>query len=315
MTQRKQDILDLAHDLPLGLALSCWRGLRMLHPSEWEPGRLSGPDEPNLCIFVDRRYQRLQVQWESLSRPPDLERMYDELRTVQKHPAGPLRGVPGWRGLRRQEPEGVVVHAGRFFPDRRTFVQAVVVWPDGRDRDLERQVLCGISPAPPGELELWQALGLSALVPSDLALTGAESPVGRVSWRFRRRRDRLELLVERLALAGGWLKGDLEGYLAAQQPEGCKIREKAQPFLPGHEVLSSVSRPFEPLHRAVRLGLHRRDLAWVCPAQQRLYHVACWQRGARAPAMPENLAVRCCRTVEPGRLAADAACLAAEAGA
>lgn len=283
-----------------GFTHTCWRGIRFSHPAEWEPAILSGPKEPGRCTLVDRRFQRMQLHWEILKQPPDLRAMYGQLRrSHSEHPVAGLTGVAGWTGLVRKEPQGHVVHAGRYFQDSSCLVQAVFVSPGGRDSELERNVLQSIAPQAASDPALWQALGLTVHVPAAFELTSAKHLVGRVEWEFRRSaRPAAVLTVERMGMLGFWLKQTLGEWLAAEQPKGFRIVRESPVSCGGHDGYEVVSWRAGVLAGLVGRGEHRLDRAWRCPGQARVYRLACQRRAPGEIDWPAGLEVHCCRRVK-----------------
>ena len=285
-----------------GFSRTCWRGIRIAHPSDWEPAYLSRLNEPMQCRFVDRRFERLQVTWQVLPREPDLPEMYRRLaRHEGRKPSPALKGVPEWTGLVRHEGAGAVVHAGRFFRPGRWLVQVVMVWPEARDRELERAVFEGISPQPAGQVRDWEALGLSAAVPADFDLTEAGSKVGKVAWDFKRPKRRWAgLSIERLAMPEAWLKGPLGEWLAGEIPPGFRPRRETPVDCGGQGGTEIYSRRASPVTFLLRTGMSRLDRAWLCRNEARVYRVAYWDRAAGQIDWPAGLEVHCCQGVRLG---------------
>ena len=279
----------------------CWRGIRLCHPTEWEPALLSGPEKDPCCILVDRRYQRLQLQWQRLARPPDLERMFRDLQSKdEQRRSAWLSGVGGWTGLVREDEKGTLVRAGRFFEDANLLVQAVLPWPGARDRRLERAVLDSVRPLEQGETVLWKALGLWARVPAEYELSSSASPVGRVTWEFRRAgRPRAGLRIERIAMSRYWLKGSLEEWLAGQVPAEFRVLRQVGADSAGHGGWELLARRRGLRNRLTETGVYRIERAWSCPEQDRVYRLSFESHCSGRIDWPEGLEVRCCRVVRP----------------
>ena len=275
----------------------CWRGLRLWHPADWEPATLSGPKESARCILVDRRVQRLQADWQTLRRPPDLKAMFEGLR--HRRPEAPtvdLAGVPGWAGLVRKESDKTIVLAGRYFADAACLVQAVLSWPGKRDPRIERTVLGSVAPLPQGQTQPWQALGIVAEVPEGFELQRASSRVGHVAWEFGRPgRGSAGLSLERIAMLGEWLKVPVGEWLAGQVPAGFKRLRQLRVPCAGHQGEEVHSQRGSALTGVAGRRVYRLDRAWVCPTDERLYRLAYWQRSAGELEMPSSLRLYCCR--------------------
>jgi len=163
---------------PPGFCRTCWRGMALVHPDDWEPAALSGPKESPKCILVDRRHERLELTWQQIPRQPDLAKMY-ELRgkAEQAWPTKRLTGVPGWAGLVRTEDDRIVVEAGRYFSQEDCLAQAVLFWRGGRDVQLERTVLTSVAPQGQRKPALWPAAALRAELPAESELTSTATRV------------------------------------------------------------------------------------------------------------------------------------------
>ena len=106
---------------------TCWRGMWIQHPTEWELSHASRLDQPGQCTFTDPAYQRLDVRWRPLTYVPNLQLM---LTRYRKHESRDdetelidLTGAPPeWLGVVRRTPQAWIVHAGRFFREARLLV-------------------------------------------------------------------------------------------------------------------------------------------------------------------------------------------------
>ncbi len=284
-----------------GFSQTCWRGICFCHPREWEPAILSGLNEPARCTLVDRRYQRMQLHWEVHNRPPDLARMYEQLRQTHHAPDRPVRpldGSGGWTGLIRSEAGGHIVHAGKYFDDTRCLVQVVFTWPGGRERRLEGAILQSIRPQPDADPAPWEALGLRALVPAAFRLVSADHQVGRIRWEFRRSgRPAAGLTLERIGMRRYWLKASPAEWLVSQQPKGSSISRHGPVDCAGHDGTEVVSRKGGLLAALAGRTEHQLDRAWVCPTQERVYRLTYRQRSGSELDWPEGVEVHCCRRV------------------
>jgi hypothetical protein len=286
-------------DLPQGFGRTCWRGMEMGHPTEWEPGFLSGLGRPGRCVFVDRRYQRLEVQWRRVARGPDLRQMYQRVaKSYGGRPSSLLVGAAGWEGMVRREENGSIVHAGKYFAPVRWLVQVVLVWPGKRQRPVELAVLRSIAPQGRADPLRWQALGLRADVPAAYELIDYRAEVGRVRWDFERSgRVRAGLMLERIAMGRYWLKRPLAEWLKTQLPGRVKALATTPAECGGHGGAAVHSRSRNLPRRALGLALRRVDVAWSCPNEDRVYRVGVWQRTRRALDWPATLTVHCCQPV------------------
>jgi hypothetical protein len=275
------------------------------HPVDWEVSFASARDKPGRLAFSDRYYQRLDVRWRPVRYPPNLDKMVEVYQT-HKHPGSTIHEVPHapepWRALARKTASAWVVHAGRFFRERRWLVEATVVWPNRRDKKLETAIWDAMDCEPPdAEIGRWRAMGLAVDAPADWDLVRYGSSVGRVQWEFepvQRPRGRV-LKIERLAMPETWLETHPRQWLADQLPANSRILRSSQDRWGDHvtEELITTSRITIAWSLVGRRRL-RMDTMWQCPREGRLYHVM-QSLPSRQDAidLPTGFDVHCCRTV------------------
>jgi len=275
------------------------------HPASWELSSASAFDEPGRCAFSDRLYQRLDVRWRPLKYVPNLEIMLKKHRRKESRDdevkLSDLTGAPEpWRGVVRQGQQATIVNAGAFFRDSRLLVEAAIVWPEQRDRELEDAMLAAIHPQE-GDCELrrWQAMGISMSVRKDRQLREAILQVGKISWMFQNdpRRDKATLTVQRLAMPDAWLNTSLLDWLATSVPDGHKVVRQDPVTVNSHRGHQIISRRSLGLLSAIR-GRHEMllSMAWLCPTENRVYRVEVAETSRQEEiALPEDLSVTCCR--------------------
>lgn len=271
------------------------------HPADWELAVASGLNEPGQCIFADRYYHRLNLQWKPVTYVPNLELMltrYHRRNESDKSKIIEINDLPkDWQGLGRQSDQGMVVHAGRFFREQRILVEAAIIWPESRDIPLEKRVLSSIRPLPhTGPTQRWQAMGIDAQVPWEYDLQYSKSAVGKVTWGFKAGKKGPELLIERLALPGNWLTEGLEQWLESTVESGFKRISRQERSFNGHEASCQISQGWtHPINRLRGRRLLRQDLAWRCGVEDRVYRLSFMQvTPEQEPALPSALAIRCC---------------------
>ncbi len=287
------------------LERTCWRGLAVGHPRDWELSLASGADEPGRCSFSDRYQERLRVEWHVLQRVPDLDGMLHKYRhrmekkdsdvVVHEMPHAP----EPWVGVTRRTPEGWITNAGRLFRQRRWLVEVTFLWSGGPDAGTEAAVLESIdTESEDVPARRWHALGLRVAAPRGYDLATASTQVGRVRWEFlppRGERDGA-ITVERLAMPDMWLKRPLRDWLAGELPPHARtVRQDAVACAPhGAEQIISTSR-ITPLLSLLGIRRLRVDRAWRCPIEDRIYHMsyAVRSRGELIE-LPDGLEVQCC---------------------
>jgi hypothetical protein len=285
-----------------------WRGIVVDHPSQWELSLACGLDEPAHIAFADRLFTRLDITWRPLTYVPNLDLLiekYRQRKTTRKDEVAfkPLTNAgKEWRGVVRHADKGTFMHAARFFAPQRWLVEATIVWPKRRQEKVERDILDSIEAWPVDEPRRhWRALGMDVVIGREMELLTNDPKVGRVSWTFGARRKKghpPQLLVERLAMVGHWMpaEGGLEDWLIKSLPEKSTVLEKNSITFnshPAQRLLSDKKIGTLPSLRGLRQ--QRLDIAWICPVDGRLYHLAYTQdRRDRNVEMREGFAVDCC---------------------
>lgn len=287
---------------------TCWRGMEIGHPADWELSLASSQDSPGRCSFSDRHYQRLDVQWRPLTYVPDMDRMLEKHRThkgkkTEFRSAGNLPSA--WRGLVCKIDGAWVLHAGRYFAERRLLAEVTMLWPGKRDKAVEQSILGAMSAQDTcAATQRWRASGIDATVGSEWDLVTCTSKVGRVSWEFRPRKKMGHprgsvLTIERIAAPAYWLDEPLAEWLEGLLPERSRTINRGPMQFNSHpgERLTSSTRLaiFSSLRGIRRLRL---DIGWQCPTEDRVYHVS-YARPSREDdlTLPEHFEVRCCEPV------------------
>ncbi len=289
------------------LEQTCWRGVQVEHPADWELSRASGLGKPGKLVFSDRFYQRITVTWKSMKYLPDTEMVLKPHRLTKKGEdieVANLQDAPEpWKGVVRGAPEHTITHAGRFYKDRRLLVEVTFAWPGERDCELEREIIASIDLQPQpqeDETRQWRASGMDLDIDRDYELQSSSTKVGRVKWTFKKDPDaKRSVVVERFAMPDTWLKGSVRDWLVRELPLG---------FKPIRQDFHSVNR-----HSGEFLVSHKKagfiaslcgkaevssSTAWICPAENRLYRVTvCDVTTDIELPWPDGLEVRCCKPI------------------
>lgn len=249
------------------------------------------------------------MQWRPLSYVPNLRRAIGKRESAQGG-ALELNGLPsGWQGVLSGEGERAVTHVGRFFEHQKTLAEIVLVWPLGRDTQLERRVLGSVLPVPVREGTIrWDAMGIGADLPDQYSMTGFRAEPAHSEWTFKGR-DGVTVTIARLGMPKYWLKVPLADWLAEQAPRGWCAAPAGRTTMNGHEAWDiSTHGPTQGIDRLLGRRTVAREIAWHCPAEDRVYRVRYHAviRGATV-AMPVGLKVDCCRPLPVGGVGIEAA--------
>jgi hypothetical protein len=194
-----------------------------------------------------------------------------------------------------------VTHAGRYFDSENLFLEIILLWPESRDRVLERRILESAGPPVRGGRPLrWKAMGMDVEIGPEFGMNAFESTSGRTVWTFvASGSPAKELTVRRLGMPGMWMKPSLSGWLARQAGPANRASAPVRSIINGHDgaVAQSGAR-LEGLARFGSRRLWRLDQAWLCPGEAHAYHVTycCADREQPPDAMPPGVAVNCCRS-------------------
>ncbi len=281
---------------------TCWRGLELSHPADWELAVLCGPGEPGRLTFADRRYQRLDIRWMKLDYRPNLKLMLDKYRQQeekQKIKVEPF-STAQWQCVMRTSENGQVVHAGKFLETQRLLVEATIIWPDRRDKSVENAILSSVCFHEQEVSSLWQAMGLAVTAPVGFELSGVSAKVGRIRWEFKSSDKRgPQLGVEQLAMPEYWLESPLRDWLAEELPDGFEANHQEPITINTHSAQKIQSRRRINALSAMRWRRQlRTDVAWHCPSENRIYHTWITQASRQEHIeLPDEFRVRCCSPV------------------
>ncbi len=278
-----------------------WRGLEVDHPETWELIRASPIGQDPEIALADRRYERLTLGWRWLQNEPNVRKLVEDARRKdgRKEVYALEAPVDGWKGV--WEPighAGTRVHAGRYFAERHLWVEMALVWPGDRDLRVERHILDSLQPSDTTAAErLHQAMGLKVYVSRPFDLVAFEAICGQTVWTFADTASgaRLpSLTVRRIALPGYWLRLPLGEWIRGQLAPRTRILREERGTHNRHEAVDVFSaHPGRLRDRLRRRRIGRHDRAWICPIENRLYHITL-EREAEMVA-PEGYKIECCR--------------------
>lgn len=283
---------------------TCWRGLEISHPPGWELAIASPAEQSGECVFTDRHYQRLAVKWKRVQYKPNIDLLVQKFRQkldkVKDIDLVTLNDLPEpWQGVVQTTGDGQLTRVMRIFAESQMVVEATLVWPGRRKATRERDILSAITPVPRDqEVTHWRALGFDLLLASEFELVRSNPKVGRIHWEFESERKAYgPLIIERLSLAGGWLKTALRDWLIKSLPVGGKVLNQRQISVNGHpaqEIVSQIN--ISKLGTWMGMWRMRVDVAWHCLKEDRLYRISYSKRSRTHDLeLPESLEVRCCQ--------------------
>ena len=288
-----------------------WQGIGVRLPSSWEMVRYGMHNARGVCTFMDELRERLQLSWQRDTDCPDFERLLSDLRAREMLPAGSDDGSPPevrFEALPADTPWGGVVivkdgetttRAARYFEEARTLVEVALFWEDVRDIETEAELLQGVRLEAPSPCRRWLAFGIRAALPAKMQLAECRCLPGSAQLVFHGRAALPSVTMRRLAFPSVWLKHSLADWLAGQLPGQSRILDRSVATPPAGHVLETI----RSRHGRGRFGrlfgamVARSDYACLCPAEQRVYHVAAEAAsgiGRATPLLPPvSLGCRC----------------------
>lgn len=283
-------------------AKTCWRGLELSHPADWELAVLCGPDEPGRLTFSDRRYQRLDIRWTRLDYRPNLKLMLDKYRQREKKQKVQFEpfSAAQWQGVVRNTAKGKVVHAGTFLETQQLLVEVTIIWPDQRDESIEHSILSSVDFHESEGNSLWQAMGMELIVPEGFKLGAVDAKVGRIRWEFKTSdKHGPQLGIEQLAMPEFWLESPLREWLTNELPDGFEVDHQKLITINTHPAQKIQSRKRINVLSAIRWQRRlRTDVAWHCLSENRIYHTWITQASREESIeLPGDFRVNCCQPV------------------
>ncbi len=283
-------------------------GVNIRHPAEWELMQANHADQPGWCLFADRIYQRLDVRWKPVKYVPNLELLLDKYRQHKDSEAAPYRLIvpQPWQALGQDTEQGQLTHAFRFFTDSRLLFETTIIWPTGRNEQIENEILTGIDIQPPGTAnKLYQAMGISMDIPAEYELTDSTATVGHIKWQFgQTSRNAPSITVERIAMPQYWLTGSIGDWQESDVTEKTQVIDRRVINCNGHNGQQLItSKSIGPVSSLRGRRLIKLDRAWLCPSENRVYRVTIAARSTTEEiSIPDGLAIRCCKPVPKVKL-------------
>ena len=255
------------------MRLWVWRQLRVELPDDWEMLQFTRDPDAGRCGFADRHQFRFELSWRGSEARPDMARTMSDylakLRLDETMPDAQPAKTSGWPGIVGNQDGLLTSRFGRYVAAAGCVVEAVLLWPDGRDAELEAAALDGIAHEPTRDgLCRWRAFGMDLLTTEGLTLSQCVVQPAKAVMTFGDEARRREETFIRLGMVDEWLRGTVGDWLAAQAP-----RDLARP---SHDAANERGHAIALMTGTRRPGFLRRarryeSAAWRCPADGRLY--------------------------------------------
>lgn len=279
------------------MRLWVWRHIRLELPDDWEMLQFSRNPHAGRCAFADRYQFRLEMSWQALSGPPNMDRLVSDYLSKLKldgtMPDAVRADQAPWVGIRDCQAGILTSRLSRHFPAERCLVEVVFLWPEGEDAAVQEQILESIGPEPdwPGGLRRWRAFGLDLLATGSLVLSECEVEPALARLAFSDERTGQQETFRRLGMVAEWLKGSVRDWLVNQKHRDVELTAETMADIRGHTIegASAVHKP-----GIARKASRYECAAWLCPADGRLYYVSATGTGTGKGTELAGTRLACC---------------------
>ena len=253
-----------------------WNRIGFALPDDWEMLQFSRNPDNGRCVFADRYQFRLELDWMTVSAPPDMERMSsdymaklkeDGMKSIEKvshHPWSGAYGIEHGRPVSRY---------GAYFSDGPFLLEAVFIGESGSKADFaaEGRILDSFKVHPKSDTIRWCAFGMDwSTSATEFALCYVAPGLAEAS--FTDGKKHTSQTFSRRGLLKTWLKTPVQDWLASRVPPEYKTVSMEHESRDGHDVWTMLAK-----RRRTVLSdwLHgRRHIiasAWIGPNDGRLY--------------------------------------------
>ena len=110
-----------------------WNAINLELPDEWELLQFSKSSDNGKIAFADRYQFRLELDWSTVSAPPDLDRMASDYKSKLAEEGtkdAKLAVHLPWKGVSAQEADNFISRYVNYFPSRSLMLEIVFLWPN-----------------------------------------------------------------------------------------------------------------------------------------------------------------------------------------
>ncbi len=282
-----------------------WNAIEVELPDDWELLQFSKDASYGRLAFADRYQFRFELDWTTISLPPDLERMASDYLSKLKEDGleEPRKCIHlPWRGACGKEKDNLVSRYTNYYPGRGLLLEAIFLWPDQKKHStsFEAKVLDSIAVAPYREdgLQHWKAYGLDFIVKEEHYLKQLVAEPGNTVFTFRSQNKREVETFARLGFLDSWLNIPVQDWIKSRIPENFTITSTNQQETSGHQV-SLLSAKRSPTVLVDWIWGTRTFLAaaWICPKQEKLFLVTKLTPSNKKNKQPP-ISLTCCEDME-----------------
>ncbi len=254
-----------------------WRNLRMDVPDDWEMLQYSRDPRNGRIAFADRYQIRFEMRWREAPGKPDLDRMVaDYLSKLQLDlemaEVGKLK-IGAWSGFQGTIKSLLTSRFLRYLPGESRVVEAILVWPQGREPSVERAILDSIDEQRKTEVHCrWRVFGMDLAAMKNLELKSVRFEPGLAELRFAGASKTPIEEFSRRGMVKEWLGGTVREWLVGRVPLQMNVLTLENLSLSSHEIeVIEAEGPATGLARLQGKTNRFSAAAWICPDNKRLF--------------------------------------------
>lgn len=272
--------------------------MNFMVPDEWEIVQHSTDIQKGRMGFVDRRYQRVQLIWRTAESKPDIQRMFQDLKYSDKKrfPDAEISKnfrLQSWTGYYRSTEEELITHAGYYDKKWNRWIEAILMWPRGYNKDEEYLLLTSfkVNDYKNSTNMTWQAFGMHFTVPKEWKLR--EVIAGSIQKVFEFTHQEMISKVIKRSVPDAWRGGDMDRILLAESEE---YRGETTECSYGRHTARCYSGREKQLHTRWLFGkrYYKYDIIWECAAHVAFFQVTMFTTHRKDDAA-WPVSVECCR--------------------
>lgn len=279
-----------------------WNQFGLCVPDDWEMLQFAKDSQKGNCAFANRTQFRLELNWRHFDDWPDFERMLNDYKSKLADEQGmsEFKGFShgAWAGFHCLGEIGWTTRVGRFFDGVSKLVELVFLWEDAVELSETKDILNSVAlHLPKNGEQRWRAFGMDLLVSESALLSECRVKPAFAGMTFvdKLQRPARTEVFERLGLVEEWLRCDLATWLSVKRPK--RISECLESSA-GHGHHSVVrERGLSPALNFPQFNKKKnvyRGSAWLCPVDNRLYHLSRIIPATEDTGGPNTVRLSCC---------------------
>jgi hypothetical protein len=279
-----------------------WRNYRFELPDDWEMLQFTRNPQVGRCAFADRRQFRFEMNWRTVSALPDFDRMLADYQSrLEEEGLAETRRLEHhrWQGVSGREERRLTTRYGRYFPEDKSLLEVVFLWPKDRDVALEKRILDSFFLELPADgLAHWRAFGMDFHVSASHDFWKAYAQPTSMQLKFTAQKGYREQRFARFGMVDEWLGTNPGVWLRTWIPRGFRLDQQTRHIRDGHEIFTIKGLRKLPTAKDWFRG--RREIkasAWICPQHKRLYSLLLVSTG-RVVDQESRIGLRCCEHME-----------------